>query len=70
MPVSFFLYQTAQMLKTAIHIKGVCLMLRSNIQMGEFIAQLKKLLMSVVVKRNKLAVAFDSDLEQKKAADR
>lgn len=45
-------------------------MLRSNIQMGEFIAQLKKLLMSVVVKRNKLAAAFDSDLEQKKAADR
>ena len=45
-------------------------MLRSNIQMGEFIAQLKKLLYSVVVKRNKLAAAFDSDLEQKKAADR
>lgn len=45
-------------------------MLRSNIQMGEFIAQLKLLLKSVVVKRDKLAAAFDSDLTLKKAADK
>lgn len=45
-------------------------MFRSNIQMGEFITQLKMLLRSVVVKRDKLAAAFETDLEQHKAADR
>ena len=48
----------------------VLIMLRSNIQLSEFVAQLKILLMSVVVKRDKLATAFDTTLEQKKAADK
>ena len=45
-------------------------MLRNNIQLGDFIAQLKTLLLSVVVKRDKLADAFETDIDAKKAADK
>jgi hypothetical protein len=38
--------------------------------MGDFISQLKILMRSVVVKRDKVAAAFETDLEQRKAADR
>ena len=65
-----FYSRSHKCLKPFYNLGGVELMLRSNIQMGEFIAQLKKILYSVVVKRNKLAAAFDTDLAQKKAADK
>lgn len=45
-------------------------MLRSNIQMSEFVEQLKTLLLSAIVKRDRLAMAFDTSLEMRKAADR
>ena len=45
-------------------------MLRNNIQMTEFITQLKLLLKSAIVKRDKLANAFETDLEQHKIADK
>lgn len=45
-------------------------MLRSNIQMNEFVVQLKILLRSMIVKRDKLAEAFETSLEFRKAADK
>ena len=45
-------------------------MLRSNIQMGDFISQLKILVKSVIIKRDKLADVFEVNLEQRKSADR
>ena len=45
-------------------------MLQQNIQMTNFISQVKTLITSLVVKRDKAAKYYDNDLEIRKAADR
>lgn len=45
-------------------------MLQQNIQMSNFISQVKTLITSLVVKRDKAAKYYDNDLEIRKAADR
>lgn len=45
-------------------------MLQQNIQMSNFISQVKTLITSLVVKRDKAARYYDNDLEIRKAADR
>ena len=45
-------------------------MLQQNIQMSNFVSQVKTLITSLVVKRDKAAKYYDNDLEIRKAADR
>lgn len=45
-------------------------MLKDNIQMGTFVTQLKTILNSMVLKRDKSAAVFETDLTAKKLADR
>ena len=45
-------------------------MYNENVQMGRFISQLKLLITSMVVKRDKYAAVFETDLEYTKAADK
>lgn len=45
-------------------------MLQSNVRMGNFITQLKSIIKSMVIKRNKVADIFETSLENKKASDR
>ena len=45
-------------------------MLQNNIQMNYFISQIKEIVRSMVVKRNKFAEVFEKDLESIKEADR
>ena len=45
-------------------------MLQRNVRMGNFITQLKSIIKSMVIKRNKVADIFETSLENKKASDR
>lgn len=45
-------------------------MLQQNVQMGNFISQVKSILLSMVIKRDKAARLFETDLEYTKAADK
>ena len=50
--------------------KGCGILLQENIQMSNFISQLKILVTSLVIKRDKAAKYYDNDLEIRKAADK
>ena len=50
--------------------KGCEILLQENIQMSNFISQLKILITSLVIKRDKAAKYYDNDLEIRKAADK